>query len=416
MPLTIAAQEHHSMGSLTGVTTRITFDSSYLTGGESLVPSDLGLGQILFVGLTQGQDGFTYEWDRSNQTIIAYNSAGFTPAGSNAAPTFTHTLNNVPFFVEEEALTVASDTGTLAFIPAYIVSIADSTGVTYQIIPEAAAEVDNVSCAVNFSTGVITFAGADDPAAVRVTYFPDREGTFFDNQNAVEETLTAATTAVNFSQRAACIQYVYNNTTPGLELIVPKAETPGAAQISIEIDDSSQTSIINNSAEVGDTIAVRYLKHDQLGNEPAITFVGDTDVAFTTQDIDFSSGGLGQGGSASRDKLIVPGFGNVLVGESSGGTTNLNSVWGDSGTTEATNVARWASKINLWASAHSTAFVICTTPQLEIDFTQLVDATISATIGAPAFTGTAVSAAALVEVASGTNLSAAVVDIFVIGR
>ena len=184
MALTITQREHHSLGSLTGVSAVVTFDTSYATSGEAITPNDLGLGQLLMLNIIQGEDGLLFEWDKANNKILAYRSGGFTPGGTNSAPAYTGTAE-VPFFVEEESLTVSADVGTLAFAPAYIVAIADSTGVSYEITPSDEIPVDNVSVAVNFTTGVLTFAAADDPAAVRVTYFPSRGGTFFDNANAL---------------------------------------------------------------------------------------------------------------------------------------------------------------------------------------------------------------------------------------
>ena len=420
MGLTISSLESHSLGNLLGTSATVTFDSSYATGGETLLPKQVALGSFVGpVDIIEGEDGYIFKWDNANQKIVVYESS--LEAGTINTPSFTGdaqtVTTQVPFFVEEEDQSHVSDVITLDYAPAYIVSIAHGTGVTYRIIPAAAAPVDNVSVAVDFAAKTLTFHANDDPSNVRITYFPSRPGTFFDEANAVTETLTAAETAVDFTNRAACVQYLYNNTTPGLEKIIPVGETEGAAEIILNINDSGDTSISSNSAEVGDTIAVRYLNFSAL--TPGITFVDDTDVSFTTQDIDFSSAGLGQGGSASRDKLIVPGFGNVLVGEGAGGTVNTTSVWGDSGTTEATDVARWASKINLWATQHSTAFVTAATPQLEIDFTQLtppqpVPSLVTGTIGALTFTGTGSSV--LTQVANGTNLSAVVVQVFARGR
>lgn len=36
-------------------------------------------------------DGYVYKWDRTNNKLLMYASAGFTPAGTVAAPTFTGT-------------------------------------------------------------------------------------------------------------------------------------------------------------------------------------------------------------------------------------------------------------------------------------------------------------------------------------
>lgn len=64
------------------------FDSSYPNGGESFdVSSYLNRG-ILGVWIGP-KSGYVFAYDSDNAKILAYNSAGFTPAGTNSAPTFT---------------------------------------------------------------------------------------------------------------------------------------------------------------------------------------------------------------------------------------------------------------------------------------------------------------------------------------
>lgn len=67
----------------------ITFDDSYATGGESLTPAMVGLGEIIGLSFIQGEDGYVAKWDKTNQKVLLYRSAGFTPAGTVAAPVFT---------------------------------------------------------------------------------------------------------------------------------------------------------------------------------------------------------------------------------------------------------------------------------------------------------------------------------------
>lgn len=76
MSLSFSNEEQQSLGSVRGVTGIITFDSSYPTGGEPFVASDIGLGEILSIGINQGEDGYVFHWDRANDTIIVYESAG----------------------------------------------------------------------------------------------------------------------------------------------------------------------------------------------------------------------------------------------------------------------------------------------------------------------------------------------------
>ena len=420
MGITLTKLEHHSLGSLRGATAVATFDNSYPTGGEALLPNKLGMGQILMLNVLQGEDGYVFKWDSTNNKILVYQSGD--PAGTINTPTFTGdaqtVTTQVPFFVEEESVSVAAggspDTGTLSYVPAYIVSVADSTGVTYQVIPSGETPVDNVSVAVNFTTGVLTFADADDPSAVRVTYFPSRVGTFFDNANAVEETLTGTngTGYVDFTNRAAVIQFIFDSTTPQLLPFEPVGEAPADNKVEVDMTRSAATSFKNHSGEESSAIKVRYLNHSAL--TPGITFVDDADVSLTTNDKDFS----GTSGLSGDDLLVVPGFGTNVSGEETG-NGNENAVWGDSGTTEANNVARWAPKVNLWATANSSAFVTTSISSLQIDLNELtppqpVPSLVTGTNQALTFTGGGV--AVLAQAANGANLSAVIVEIFALGR
>ncbi len=389
----------------------------YTTGGETLVPGDVGLGQFVGpVDIIEGEDGYIFKWDAANEKILVYEAALET--GTIATPAFTGdaqtVTSQVPFLVEEESLASASDIVTLAYAPAYIVSISDSTGVTYRIIPSAAAPADDVSCAVNFTTGVITFHANDDPSAVRVTYFPSRLGTFLDNANAVEETLTAsAGSGVNSTSRAALIQYVYNNTTPGLEFIEPTGEAASTGgNIQIDINNSTATTYISHADEATDILAVRYLNHSAL--EPGMTWVDDGDVSCSSGDKDYS----GVAGLNGEDLLHVPALGNMVVGEETG-SGNENAVWGDSGTTEADNVATWEPKTNLWSTSISSPFVTFAMAHVLIDLNALVPpqpvpSLVTGTIAALTFVGG--GASVLTQVASLSDLSSVVVGIFARGR
>jgi hypothetical protein len=57
------------------VVTQCTFDSSYPTGGEPLVPADLGLTTIDYLAAnTDGSNAFV--WDKPNGKLKAYTAAG----------------------------------------------------------------------------------------------------------------------------------------------------------------------------------------------------------------------------------------------------------------------------------------------------------------------------------------------------
>ena len=57
------------------VVAAVTFDNSYPTGGEPLVPSDLGLSSIDYLNAnSDGSNAFVY--DKTNNKLKAYTAAG----------------------------------------------------------------------------------------------------------------------------------------------------------------------------------------------------------------------------------------------------------------------------------------------------------------------------------------------------
>lgn len=88
MALTISNLKFDIAGVSNVVRGTIGFDSSYATGGESLTPAMLGLSVIDQITVVDAA-GYSFEYDYTNRTLRAYRSAGFTPAGTVAAPTFT---------------------------------------------------------------------------------------------------------------------------------------------------------------------------------------------------------------------------------------------------------------------------------------------------------------------------------------
>lgn len=82
------------------VNATVAFDSSYPTGGETLRAIDFGLTRFSRIqarptGATAGGAGYefvtTIASDQTTALILAFWSAGATPAGTVAAPTFTGT-------------------------------------------------------------------------------------------------------------------------------------------------------------------------------------------------------------------------------------------------------------------------------------------------------------------------------------
>lgn len=74
MALTIAPVRTFVIGDHRAVIADVTFDSSYVTGGESLTQTDLGLTRTLsFVSATVATTGHTCPYDYTNSKLLAFN-------------------------------------------------------------------------------------------------------------------------------------------------------------------------------------------------------------------------------------------------------------------------------------------------------------------------------------------------------
>lgn len=89
LTVTLAGDWLSSLGSKRAVNGKITFDSSYPTGGESLTPANIGLGVIDSITFNQGEDGYVFKYNFSTSKVMAFRTATLTPAGTVAKPTFT---------------------------------------------------------------------------------------------------------------------------------------------------------------------------------------------------------------------------------------------------------------------------------------------------------------------------------------
>ncbi len=165
MALTIAASIKDSHGSpyaqratrdyqiLTGT---MTWDSAYTAGGLSVseirnaFPNDLRVLQV------DSTDGFSFEFDVTNDKVLAY------------------TQYVAPRMVYEESVTSVSNTIDLAYRAAFIWYISNNTKA--YIIVDKGTTPGAGECAVDFTpasgTTSLTFASADSDPTVLVTYWP----------------------------------------------------------------------------------------------------------------------------------------------------------------------------------------------------------------------------------------------------
>lgn len=87
MALSVTTNRTDTVGRYTKYTTgTVTFDSSYATGGEALLPTALGLSsKIEFVSFSPAS-GYVFEYDYTNSKVKAYNTTkgGSIPSGGAA--------------------------------------------------------------------------------------------------------------------------------------------------------------------------------------------------------------------------------------------------------------------------------------------------------------------------------------------
>lgn len=71
MALTVTTADENVAGARKTKVVNVTFDSSYPTGGEGFTPASVGFVSFTFVDIAPS-DGYVYEFDYTNNKIIAY--------------------------------------------------------------------------------------------------------------------------------------------------------------------------------------------------------------------------------------------------------------------------------------------------------------------------------------------------------
>tara|TARA_Y100000310_G_scaffold345443_1_gene465076 strand:- start:442 stop:1614 length:1173 start_codon:yes stop_codon:yes gene_type:complete len=281
---------------------------------------------------TDDGNGLTWKLDHASGKIRAY-----VPAK--------------PSLIVEEVVTIASNTGTLAEIPLYIIACEVTAGTTtgaFNIIPTGETPITK-QCAVTFTSGVLTFLGTDAVTSVRVSYIPEADaGPWVRSNLVVDESVTAAAAKADFAARACLVQYIWNDTNSKLLAMEPPGEAPSATNTGVlDINDSSDTSVDTHADDDGDTLKVTYVKFAAL--EDASLFIDDTDITLDSEAYGFTENG-------HYPHIVIPGFGTQLVGEESGGANAIATWEGPSGTA-ANTVATWNPFTNAILTNNSTAMV-----------------------------------------------------------
>lgn len=321
----------------------IAFDSSYPTGGESA--SDISANFSTLTSIVfDNEDGYSFEYDKTNNKIKAY----------------LHQTR--PILVQEEAVTVASNVGTLAYPPLYIIAVqvtATTTTGAYNVIPAGETPLTK-QVAVNFTTGGLTFKSTDVVTAVKITYIPQQlSGPLSDSSLVVDEAVTASASKVELANRAIAVQYVWDDIDGVLDALEPVGEAPSATHTAvIDITNATPTTDIDSHADdAGNTLKVTYLKYAGIGAPFAIN---DTDTSLTSEAYDFTATG-------KYHAMVVPGLGTQVVGEQ-GDAGNGSATWEHAiSGTAAAGVATWDPRINYLLTNESTALVTLAMPFFILD-------------------------------------------------
>lgn len=143
LTVTLSGDWLQNLGSRQAVSGVITFDSSYASGGESLVPANIGLGVIERITFNHGEDGYVFKYNYSTQKVMVY-----TPS----KPTFTVNSSGAIGSSMEIGLSADSASAT----------VEGGTGITSArtlttTSPVAAPVLEEVAASANLSAVVVEF-------------------------------------------------------------------------------------------------------------------------------------------------------------------------------------------------------------------------------------------------------------------
>lgn len=310
---------------------------TYPSGGLALSKGFFGMvRQIDSVAVNApSTTGIQWFWDRDAEKLRASKQSDY------------------PFLTVEQQNFSSATTHTLGRRPAYILSIDDGTAL-YDVIPSGETAGAN-ECAVNYTTGVLTFSSAVTP---KVTYIPLQGGGLFgSNALVVAEQKTVASAKITLSNRAAAVQYVYNETDNAIVTPIPDDESPADGECTIDINSSGDTVINFNSADNGQTVTVTYLKYSEIST--AFQFVDTADITLSSEVINFNT-------TTGYHGLIIPGFGTRLVAETGAGANSAPRIGGPS-QTAANGIVRWQPGFNRFTLAETGTASTINVPLLLVD-------------------------------------------------
>lgn len=251
MALTVSNLKNGSMGTQAFRMATITFDTSYVTGGESLSASSLGLSRITRVLVNQ-VDGYTCEivYPTVEPSSVLFKMweggvSGFTPAGTNAPSAVTGTaaaqVLTMDSYVPAGTNSTSAVTGT---------GTADAQVLTMD--PYTPAGTNSPSAVTGTGTAdAQVFTGTSTGSLDLAT--PAFSGTSYATAGQVITTTDNQTMTLN---ECAGMWFIGNTPTEAPALIVSNTAVSGAPAVltvigAAPVTDSGNYSIVKNVVSSG---------------------------------------------------------------------------------------------------------------------------------------------------------------------
>ncbi|KKN72865.1 hypothetical protein LCGC14_0407200 [marine sediment metagenome] len=281
------------------LTGKVTFDNSYLAGGESISGiSNYFKGTVsgeLVVNFEQHQ-GYNFEWDRTNNKVKVFGPA--------------------PPIVWEELVDCSSDLAYLAYPAAYIIYVASANTahkVIHGSLTPAAGQVavDMGDTAGVFTRGKrcsLTFPSGEGAASTYITYITQAWKDVVDNIVNAKLTagarvyghaslaLTASTPdSIDLGEAAIAIQsYTWddNGTIKDCDALY-KGETAATKEVTIDFANATNTTLevlqTDTQDATTDSIYITYIKKPSSGML-SDNFIEEDDLTPSTDVVTVSSG------------------------------------------------------------------------------------------------------------------------------
>jgi hypothetical protein len=302
----------------------VTFDSAYPSGGYSITPGKFKFPSRIFGAQQLG-------WGASSP-LSGVGRIGWDSV-NNKLQVFASGADE---FMKIETVTITSNAGRLSRVPGYIVAARaiGTTSGSLRIIPVGETPATK-QVAVNLATGAVATFATDAVTSIVFVYIPLGVGPFIEANRVVDESNTGTNdTTRDLANRAALIQYVWNDTAGTLPTLIPVGESPGSGEAAIDINNSAVTTITVNAAQDDATYKITYWKFSALGLDK-FGWTDQADITITSTSLFAFADDL----AVPPNGIWVPGFGNVMVGEAT--ATNHQAILVDPSGTPATDVATY---------------------------------------------------------------------------